>query len=202
MALGLAVPCVLSLLGAPDSPAWVKAASIVLLTMFVLRRRTPEGWPLLAASLGLMTVGILVTTLSLQLASVVFVGAYLLVIMLFLQHIRRRRWLLPLGLAALGYALAALFFLLLAPGPGWVAPALVYFGFVGAAVASAFLSRFVWAGVGTAVSSLGDILAISRIEDWPGPEILNHATWILSFSGLAIMVAGVVQGPLKSTKHG
>jgi hypothetical protein len=190
------------MLGDPDAPGWVKAASLVCLAASVLQRRSPDGWPLLAGSLGLLAVGNLFTSSSLQLAALAFIGAYLLVTILFLQHIRRRRWLLPLGLSALGYALAAIAFLLLADWPAWVPQGFVYLGFMGGAVASAFLSRFAWAGFGLTMSSLGPMLAMTRIRDWPGPEILDHVSWILAFSGLAIMVAGVVQGPLKSKNHG
>jgi hypothetical protein len=52
------------------------------------------------------------------------------------------------------------------------------------------------------VSALGDLVAISRVRDWPHPSDNDALTWILAFSGLAIMVAGVVQGPLKSKNHG
>ncbi|WP_448579987.1 hypothetical protein [Thermaurantiacus sp.] len=154
------------------------------------------------AALVLMAVGLLAAELDYSLAVVLFSMSNLSFTSLFLQHIRRRRWLLLLGLAAFGYALLALAVLALLPWPDWAAPAAAYLGFLFAAVVSALASRFRWAGIGAMVSALGDLAAISRVRDWPHPSDLNALTWILAFSGLAVMVAGVVQGPSKPFRHG
>lgn len=173
----------------------VKALCVLVMAAAVLRGSAAEGRALFVSGLVLVAAGILLEDTSFPLAVLCYTFANLLFINFFLSHVRRRRWLLPLGLLALAYTLLALAWLTWVRPAEWVAPAVVYAGFSAAAAIAAAVSRIRWAGLGMLLVVLADAEALLHVEGWPDGSITNHLNWTLSFAGLAVMSAAVMRGP-------
>lgn len=179
-----------------------RAIALGLMALSLVQAQPPPREPYVVASLLLFAAGLLIEWESFPLTAILVALGHLLLVIFFLRHVRRRRWFIPLGLAALAYTIAALAVLLLWSWPGWVAPTLVLAGFILAVVAAAAASNLRWAALGAAVSALGHLVAATRVRDWPDASISNDTTWTLFFTGTAIMVASAIRGPVAPAPRG